>query len=129
MSHDARQTGPALETMYRFTLWLIPTLEKFPRSQRFLLGDRIETAALDVLDLLIQATDTRERLLLLRRANLGLERLRILARPPACACGLGQRRRPPVRTIPQRQWFWRARRFDRTIGFASLYPSYGLGPS
>ena len=49
--HDAaRRTGPALEAMYRFLLWLIPTVEKFPRSQKYLLGDRMESAALDVLD-------------------------------------------------------------------------------
>jgi hypothetical protein len=27
-----RQTGPALEAMYRFLLWLVPTVEKFPRG-------------------------------------------------------------------------------------------------
>jgi hypothetical protein len=32
--------GPGLEAMYRFTLWLVPTVEKFPRGQKFLLGDR-----------------------------------------------------------------------------------------
>jgi hypothetical protein len=47
---DARRTGPALEAMYQFLLWLIPTVDKFPRSQKFVLGDRMETAALDVLD-------------------------------------------------------------------------------
>ena len=35
--------------MYRFMLWLVPTVEKFPRSQKFLLGDRIQSTALDVL--------------------------------------------------------------------------------
>lgn len=45
-----RRYGPALEKAYGFLAWLIPTLEKFPRSQRFLLGDRIESAALDVLE-------------------------------------------------------------------------------
>jgi hypothetical protein len=34
MADNARHTGPALEVMYRFILWLIPTLEKFPRGQR-----------------------------------------------------------------------------------------------
>jgi hypothetical protein len=34
MTDNARRTGPALEAMYRFTLWLIPTLEKFPRGKR-----------------------------------------------------------------------------------------------
>jgi hypothetical protein len=76
----ARRTGPALEAMYRFLLWLIPALDKFPRSQRFLLGNRIESAALDVLDRLIEATYTRERARLLAEANLGLERLRFLVR-------------------------------------------------
>ena len=36
----ARDTGPALELHYRFVLWLVPTLDRFPRAQRFLLGDR-----------------------------------------------------------------------------------------
>ena len=35
---SARRTGPALEAMYRFMLWLVPTVEKFPRSQKFLLA-------------------------------------------------------------------------------------------
>ena len=37
--------------MHRFILWLIPTVEKFPRSQKFLLGDRIQAIAFEVLDL------------------------------------------------------------------------------
>lgn len=73
---DARQTGPALEAMYRFMLWLIPTVEKFPRSQKFLLGDRIQSTALDVLERLIEATYTRARRPALLAANLGLEKLR-----------------------------------------------------
>jgi 23S rRNA-intervening sequence protein len=61
-------------------LWLLPTVEKFPRSQKFLLGDRIQTTALDVLDRLIEATYTRARKRLLAQANLGLEKLRALFR-------------------------------------------------
>ena len=52
----ARETGPALELHYRFILWLVPTLDRFPRAQRFLLGDRIQGIALDVLESLIDAT-------------------------------------------------------------------------
>ena len=33
----ARETGPALELHYRFILWLVPTLDRFPRALRFLL--------------------------------------------------------------------------------------------
>jgi hypothetical protein len=42
--------------MYQFILWLVPTLENFPRSQKFLLGDRLQTEAMAVLDCLIDAT-------------------------------------------------------------------------
>ena len=80
MADAARRTGPALEAHQRFLTWLIPTLEKFPRAQRFLLGDRIETTALDVLERLIEATYSRERRSALLAANLGLEKLRHLMR-------------------------------------------------
>ena len=52
----------------------------FPRSQKFLLGDRIQGLALDVLEALIEATYTRQRDRLLTRANLGIEKLRFLFR-------------------------------------------------
>jgi hypothetical protein len=42
-------------------MWLAPTLEKFPRSHKFTIGDRIETLALDVLEALIEATYRRRR--------------------------------------------------------------------
>ena len=76
----ARETGPALEAWYRFLLWLVPTLERFPRRQKFLLGDRIQSTALDILESLIEATYTRERESHLARANLGIEKLRFLVR-------------------------------------------------
>jgi hypothetical protein len=78
--NNARRTGPALEAMYQFLLWLIPTIDKFPRSQKFVLGDRIEAAALDVLDAPIAATYTRGRDAMLTNAHLGLERLRVFMR-------------------------------------------------
>ena len=76
----ARAVGPALESHYRFLLWLVPTVDRFPRRQKFLLGDRIQTAALDVLESLIEATYTRRRSSHLSRANLGIEKLRFLFR-------------------------------------------------
>jgi hypothetical protein len=54
---EARATGPALEAMHRFILWLIPMVEKFPRSQKFFLGDRIQSTALASLERLIEATN------------------------------------------------------------------------
>lgn len=75
-----RRYGPALEKTYLFLTWLVPTLEKFPRGQRFLLGDRIESVALDMLEGLIEATYTRERIQLLSAVNLRIEKLRFLMR-------------------------------------------------
>lgn len=80
MRDDARRTGPAVEAHYQLINWLMPTIAKFPREQRFLLGDRIQSAALDVLEALIEATYTRERRGHLARANLGLEKLRFSMR-------------------------------------------------
>jgi len=80
MTNRARRTGPALEAMYQFQLWLIPAVEKFPRSQKFLLGDRIQSTALDVMERLIEATYNRQRTSQLRAANLGIEKLRFLVR-------------------------------------------------
>jgi hypothetical protein len=79
-SDAARKSGPALEAMYRFVVWLIPALDKLPRSQKFLLGDRIQATALDVLERLIEATYSKARERSLGEANLGIEKLRFLFR-------------------------------------------------
>ena len=76
----ARETGPALEAHYRFIVWLVPTVDGFPRRQKFLLGDRVHQNALDVLEALVEATYTRQRGPHLRRANPGIEKLRFLLR-------------------------------------------------
>ena len=77
---NARTTGAALEAHYRFILWLVPAVERFPRNRRFMLGDRIQATALDVLERLIEATYTRRRTGHLAGANLGIEKLRFLFR-------------------------------------------------
>jgi len=80
MVDNTRTTGAAIEAHFQFLLWLIPAIEKFPRTQKFLLGDRIQRTALDVLESLVEATYTRDRKGHLIRANLGIEKLRFLFR-------------------------------------------------
>ena len=80
MIDNARRTGPAVEAHFQLIAWLMQTVERFPRSQKFLLGDRIHNTALDVLEALIEATYTRDRRAQLARANLGLEKLRFFLR-------------------------------------------------
>ena len=76
----SRETDPALESHYRFLTWLIQTVERFPRAQKFLLGDRIQTSALDVLERLVEATYSKRWGDCLAGANLGIEKLRFLFR-------------------------------------------------
>ena len=92
MADNAKRTGAALEAHYQFLVWLLPTVEKFPRSHKFTLGDRIETVALNVLEALIEATYTRDRADTLRRGNLGIEKLRFLIRLAADLRLLDRRR-------------------------------------
>ncbi|MBE9580904.1 MAG: hypothetical protein IMF18_04720 [Proteobacteria bacterium] len=51
----------AITKLYDLLLWMVPKLEKFPRSQKFLLADRIENLMLDILDLLIDAAYSRNK--------------------------------------------------------------------
>lgn len=62
-------TIKAVPKLYDVIKWLLPHVEKFPRSHKFTLGDRIANTALDTLELLIEATYTRQRRDLLRRAK------------------------------------------------------------
>jgi hypothetical protein len=76
----SKQVSPVLEEHFRFLLWLLPALERFPRSQRFLLGDRIQTLGQEVLECLIEANYSRERRHHLARANMALDKLRYCIR-------------------------------------------------
>ncbi len=76
MADNARRTGAALEAHHQFMLWLVSVVDKLPRAQKFLLGDRIQSTAMDVLEALIEATYTQDRRGQLSRANVGLEKLR-----------------------------------------------------
>ena len=77
--HAARG-GQALEKAVQYPTWLVPVLEKFPRSQRFLLGDRLQGLALRTVEDLVEATYTRAPVAVLQRANIGLEQQRVLVR-------------------------------------------------
>ena len=71
---------PVVSKVYDLMLWLSPLVAKFPRSHRFVLGDRIQHLVLDILDLPIEAAYTRDKAGLLRRAAIQVEKLRYLMR-------------------------------------------------
>ena len=45
MTDAARRFGPAIEAMHVFLKWGAPTVEGFPRSHKFTLGDRSNSRA------------------------------------------------------------------------------------
>jgi hypothetical protein len=65
--------GKALaEECYQYIAWVTGAVEKFPRSHKFLLGDEIHAMSIELLMLIVQATYTRDRASLLRRAQIFL---------------------------------------------------------
>lgn len=60
--------------------WFMPAISKFPRNQRYTLGERLENNLFDVLELLIQANYHKEKLDKLKSANIKLEVVRHLVR-------------------------------------------------
>lgn len=63
-----------------FTEWLLVTTGKFPRQARFSFAQRIEGLALDVVEDLVEARYSRDKRAILKRANLRLEKMRVLLR-------------------------------------------------
>jgi hypothetical protein len=75
-------TPQAVQSCHELLLWLIPQLDKFPRSRRFTLGERLEGGLLETLELLVEAaySGRSTKKAALQRANLRLEVMRHLWR-------------------------------------------------
>jgi hypothetical protein len=71
---------PVFTKWMEFLDWLLPTTEKFPKKVRFTLSQRIDNLALDVVEDLVEARYSRRKEEILARANLRLEKLRVLLR-------------------------------------------------
>lgn len=70
-----------IQKMFDLALWAVPAIGKFPRTHRFVLGERMENLLYDVLDGLIEARyDRGKRAELLKWANIRLEQFRFQMR-------------------------------------------------
>ena len=47
MTNHVKRTSAAIETHYQFPHWLVPAVDRFPKSQKFVFWDRILKLALD----------------------------------------------------------------------------------
>ena len=52
---------PIVTKAYDFTQWLLPRVQDFPRSSRFILGDRLIATMLDILEGLVEASHRRDK--------------------------------------------------------------------
>ena len=80
MGKIQNQTPQAVESCHQLMLWLVPQLDKFPRSRRFTLGEKIEATMLAILELLVIASFERRKSPALVEANRKLTVVRHLWR-------------------------------------------------
>jgi hypothetical protein len=81
MDKQIRSQSPIFSKTTDFIVWLFQHTEKYPKSERFRLARRLEDAVFNFYDLLIQAVYQKEdRIDLLRKADLELEKLRLYMR-------------------------------------------------
>lgn len=75
-----RRPAPLLHDAYDLSLALYRVVPGFPKAQRFVLGQRIEHASLELLFGVQEAAEADGRTEALRRASKALDRLRLLVR-------------------------------------------------
>lgn len=74
------QLLPAIQKAYDLNLWLLGRVAKLPRDFKFTLGDRPQTAGLDLNLALIEAAHSQRQERSLFRASRLLDQLRVLLR-------------------------------------------------
>jgi len=64
------QPPVVLVTWYDTAKWLLERVDSFPKNQRFIFGQRIAGDALEILELLVEAAYSRDKIRLLEDARL-----------------------------------------------------------
>ncbi len=81
MTEKSRTQSPIFVKTYDFLLWLLPLTIKFPKSQRFLLAEKIGKLALEFYDVILEAAVTRPVSMdFIPQADLLLNKLRLYLR-------------------------------------------------
>jgi len=61
---------------FDYAKWILERTESFPKSQRFVLGQRLSNQVMEVLELLVEAAYSREKKSVLAQANRKMEVVR-----------------------------------------------------
>ncbi|MBF0452839.1 MAG: diversity-generating retroelement protein Avd [Candidatus Magnetomorum sp.] len=80
MNKNLNEDLPIFVKWVDFTKWLLPVTAKFPQRTRFTFANRLDNFALDMVEDLVEARYTKKRKNILQKANLRLEKMRILIR-------------------------------------------------
>ena len=72
--------APIFTKFYGVLGWLLDRVDRFPKSQRPVFGNRIADKAVSILEKIVRALYSKSKVSLLEEANLDLEILRILVR-------------------------------------------------
>jgi four helix bundle protein len=65
---------------YDLIIWIFPMINRFPKKQRFVLGQQIENELLGIIKDIILANNERNKTEILKRISVRLDTLRILIR-------------------------------------------------
>lgn len=68
------------QKVYDLILWIYPLINKFPKKQRFILGQQLENTLLEILKGIIQANQEKNKLTTLKQVSIDLDKFRILYR-------------------------------------------------
>lgn len=71
---------PVVVKSYAFTLWYIKKIATFPKNHRYTLGESIQQECIALLLNLTEAIYSKEKLGFLHKANLNIEKIRLLTR-------------------------------------------------
>ena len=80
MQSKANEDLPIFIKWLDFVKWLLVITESFPKKARFTLSDRLLNLALLIVEDLVEARYSRNKTMILRRANMNLEKLRVFIR-------------------------------------------------
>lgn len=75
-----REDYPIFVHWYQTLDWILSTVERFPRGARFSIASRLADSALETMELILEAIYTKERVYILDRINLYIEKQRVLFR-------------------------------------------------
>ena len=80
MKAPANDAPLVLVKWYAYAKWVLERVESFPKSQRFILGQRLSNHVMDVLETLVKASYAKDKTTLLVQANEGIEMTRWVVR-------------------------------------------------